>query len=137
VARLREPVGGREPGLHPARATNPRRRLKSTLSPNLDGVPNEGLTPRETATYCLRGQCREIQELTTSETKKQWVARKHAAIFVRQGEPRCPSDVRAMREEATRLRWKRCGIEAIFVDHFADAAQLLYEIGYCMHAGDG
>jgi hypothetical protein len=42
-----------------------------------------------------------------------------------------------MREEATRLRWKRCGIEAIFVDHFADAAQLLYEIGYCRQAGDG
>jgi hypothetical protein len=66
---------------------------------------------------------------------KQSQARKHAAIFVRQGEPACPDDVRAIREEATQRRWGRCGVEAIFVDHFADAAQLLYEIGYRKKVG--
>jgi hypothetical protein len=38
--------------------------------------------------------------------------------------------VRAEMEEAATRRWGRCGVQAIFVDHFADAAQLLYEIGY-------
>jgi hypothetical protein len=66
---------------------------------------------------------------------EQSPTRKHAAIFVRQGEPLCPVDVRAMREEATSRRWARCGVEAVFVDHFADAAQLLYEIGYRKHVG--
>lgn len=61
--------------------------------------------------------------------------RRHAAIFVRQGEPSCPPAVRAMREEATARRWGRCGVEAVFVDHYADAAQLLYEIGYRREAG--
>jgi hypothetical protein len=63
-------------------------------------------------------------------------AKQHAAIFVRQGEPSCPPEVRAMREEATAKRWGRCGVEAIFVDHYADAAQLLYEIGYRREAGE-
>ena len=58
-------------------------------------------------------------------------ARRHAAIFVRQGETAglTPS-VRWFREEAVRRRWGRCGVDAVFVDHFADAAQLLHEIGY-------
>jgi hypothetical protein len=55
---------------------------------------------------------------------------RHAAIFVRQGEPPCLPEVRAVREEAAAKRWGRCGVEAVFVDHYADAAQLLYEIGY-------
>jgi hypothetical protein len=55
---------------------------------------------------------------------------RHVAIFVRQGEPRASAAVRAAMEEAARRRWGRCGVQAIFVDHFADAAQLLYEIGY-------
>jgi hypothetical protein len=62
--------------------------------------------------------------------------RRHAAIFVRQGEPSCPPEVCAMREEATAKRWRRCGVEAIFVDHYADAAQLIYEIGYRRLAGE-
>lgn len=55
---------------------------------------------------------------------------RHAAIFVRQGEPEVPDPVREKMEEAAARRWGRCGVEAIFVDHFADAAQLLYEIGH-------
>jgi len=55
---------------------------------------------------------------------------RHAAIFVRQGEPEVPESVRSALEEAAAGRWARCGVEAIFVDHFADAAQLLYEIGH-------
>jgi hypothetical protein len=56
--------------------------------------------------------------------------RHHAAVFVRQGESlELPSGVRQGREDATARRWGRCGVEAIFVDHFADVAQLLREIG--------
>jgi hypothetical protein len=62
--------------------------------------------------------------------------KRHAAIFVRQGEPSCPPEVRSMREEATARRWGRCGVEAIFVDHYSDAAQLLFEIGYRREAGE-
>jgi hypothetical protein len=54
----------------------------------------------------------------------------HVAIFVRQGEQEVAGSVRAEMEEAAARRWGRCGVQAIFVDHFADAAQLLYEIGY-------
>jgi hypothetical protein len=61
---------------------------------------------------------------------------RHAAIFVREGEPNCPSAVRSVLEESARRRWERCGVEAIFVDHFADAAQLLYEIRYRRETGD-
>jgi hypothetical protein len=60
---------------------------------------------------------------------------RHAAIFVRQGEPKCLEPVRALLEEAAAKRWGRCGVEAIFVDHFADAAQLLYEIRHCRESG--
>ncbi len=56
--------------------------------------------------------------------------RKHAVVFVRQGDMEGAVDeIRAAREEAVAARWRRQGVEAIFVDHFADAAQLLYEIG--------
>lgn len=60
---------------------------------------------------------------------------RHAAIFVRQGEPEVPEAVRASMEEAAVRRWGRCGVRAIFVDHFADAAQLLYEIGHRRQVG--
>jgi hypothetical protein len=61
---------------------------------------------------------------------RQSGARRHAAVFVRQGDLDGAVDaVRTVREEAARRRWGRCGVEAIFVDHFGDAAQLLYEIG--------
>lgn len=60
---------------------------------------------------------------------------RHAAIFVRQGEPQVSASVRVAMEEAARRRWGRCGVQAIFVDHFADAAQLLYEISYRHQVG--
>lgn len=59
----------------------------------------------------------------------------HAAIFVRQGEPDSPPEVRLELERSAAKRWARCGVEAIFVDHFADAAQLLYEIAYRKRVG--
>jgi hypothetical protein len=67
---------------------------------------------------------------------RQSDARKHAAIFVRQGDERLPGEVRAALEEAALKRWARCGVEAVFIDHFADAAQLLHEIAYRRRAGD-
>lgn len=66
---------------------------------------------------------------------KAHVPPRHAAIFVRQGEPRVSESVRAEMEEAAVRRWGRCGVKAIFVDHFSDAAQLLYEIGHRNVAG--
>ena len=58
-------------------------------------------------------------------------SRRHAAVFVRQGDlEHATSVVRGGREEAIRRRWQRCGVEPVFVDHYSDAAQLLYEIGY-------
>lgn len=61
---------------------------------------------------------------------KQSNVRRHVAVFVRQGDLEGAADeVRTVREEAVAKRWGRCGVEAIFVDHFGDAAQLLYEIG--------
>jgi hypothetical protein len=62
---------------------------------------------------------------------RQSRARRHAAVFVREGDlDDDPAEVRAARERAAAKRWKRCGVECLFVDHFADAAQLLYEIAY-------
>ncbi len=62
--------------------------------------------------------------------------RKHAAVFVRQGDLEGAADeVRAARETAVARRWERQGVEAVFVDHFADAAQLAYEIGLRRHIG--
>lgn len=55
--------------------------------------------------------------------------RAHAVVFVRQADPETPQEVRSARECAVEARWRRLGVEAVFVDHFADAAQLLYEIG--------
>jgi hypothetical protein len=69
---------------------------------------------------------------------KQSSARTHAAIFVRQGETDGASaEVGAARERAAAKRWGRCGVQAIFVDHFADAAQLLYEIAHRHETGGG
>jgi hypothetical protein len=63
-------------------------------------------------------------------------ARRHAAVFVREGDlDDDKDDVRAARERAAVLRWGRCGVECLFVDHFADAAQLLYEIAHRRDSG--
>jgi SIR2-like domain len=57
--------------------------------------------------------------------------RRHAAVFVRQGDLELATPaVRSAREEAISKRWQRCGVEPGFVDHYADAAQLLHEIGH-------
>jgi SIR2-like domain len=62
--------------------------------------------------------------------------RRHAAIFVRQGDlEHATPAVRAAREEAIGKRWRRCGVEPAFVDHYADAAQLLYEIRHRRSVG--
>lgn len=61
---------------------------------------------------------------------------RHAAIFVREGEPNSAPAVRAALERSAAERWRRCGVESIFVDHFADAAQLLYEIRYRRESKD-
>jgi hypothetical protein len=62
--------------------------------------------------------------------------RQHAVVFIRQGDLEgAPGEVRVAREEAVARRWERQGVEAIFVDHFADAAQILYEIGLRRHDG--
>lgn len=69
---------------------------------------------------------------------KQSSARRHAAVFVRQADLEGAVDeVRAVREEAVAKRWSRCGVQAIFVDHFGDGAQLLYEIGLKRRERDG
>ena len=69
---------------------------------------------------------------------KQSPARRHAAVFVREGDlDEDVDEVRAARERAVAKRWGRCGVECLFVDHFADAAQLLYEIAHRRSAGDG
>jgi hypothetical protein len=58
-------------------------------------------------------------------------AKRHAAVFVRQGDlDGAVSVVRDAREQAISKRWQRCGVEPVFVDHYADAAQLLFEVGH-------
>jgi hypothetical protein len=66
---------------------------------------------------------------------EQSPARRHASVFVREGDLDGDTDkVRGARERAVAKRWGRCGVECLFVDHFADAAQLLYEIAHCRDA---
>ena len=52
------------------------------------------------------------------------------AIFVRQDtyEESVPAGVPAAREQAIRARWATVGVTAVFVDHYVDVAQLLYEM---------
>jgi hypothetical protein len=67
---------------------------------------------------------------------KQSSFHRHAAVFVREGESDRDSDeVCVVRERAAAKRWERCGVECLFVDHFADAAQLLYEIAHRRNVG--
>jgi hypothetical protein len=57
---------------------------------------------------------------------------RHAAVFIRQGDlDTATPAVRRAREHAIASRWGRCGVEALFLDHYADAAQLVHEIGLC------
>lgn len=55
--------------------------------------------------------------------------RGHVAVFVRQADAlHLSPTVRQGREDALARRWERCGVEVLFVDHFADVAQLLHEV---------
>lgn len=60
------------------------------------------------------------------------------AIFVRQDtyEEGVPAGVPAAREEAIRARWASVGVTAVFVDHYVDIAQLLYEMARAKELGD-
>ena len=59
------------------------------------------------------------------------------AIFVRQDtyEAGVPAGVPAAREEAVRARWATVGVTALFVDHYVDVAQLLYEMAHAKTLG--
>lgn len=60
------------------------------------------------------------------------------ALFVRQDtyEADVPAGVPAAREEAIRARWAAVGVTAVFVDHYVDVAQLLYEMARAKQLGD-
>jgi len=60
------------------------------------------------------------------------------AIFVRQDtyEEGVPAGVPAAREEAVRARWSAVGVTAVFVDHYVDVAQLLYEMARAKQLSD-
>jgi len=53
----------------------------------------------------------------------------HVAIFVRQGEPDLEPAVRASMELATRERWRRAHVTAVWADFYGEVAQCLHEIG--------
>jgi len=55
-------------------------------------------------------------------------SKRHWAVFVRQSEPAASEKVARARERALAARWLRCGVQTLFVDHFADVAQLVHEI---------
>jgi hypothetical protein len=60
------------------------------------------------------------------------------AIFVRQDtyEADVPAGVPAAREAAVEARWAAVGVTAVFVDHYIDVAQLLYEMARAKDRGD-
>jgi SIR2-like domain len=60
------------------------------------------------------------------------------AIFVRQDtyEKEVPPGVREARETAVRARWEKLGVIVVFVDHYVDVAQVLYEMGRAKRMGD-
>lgn len=61
------------------------------------------------------------------------------AIFVRQDtyEEKVPAGVPAAREQAVKARWAAVGVTAVFVDHYVDVAQLLYELARAKGLGSG
>lgn len=60
------------------------------------------------------------------------------AVFVRQGTytQDVPSGIPPAREEALRARWEAVGVVPVFVDHYVDVAQLMYEIARARQMGD-
>jgi hypothetical protein len=64
--------------------------------------------------------------------------RLRTAIFIRQ-EDQHHEPLKSTRERAISERWARCGVEPIFLDHYCDVAQLVYEIRlrrHCEIAGE-
>jgi hypothetical protein len=62
---------------------------------------------------------------------------RHVALFVRQpARDERAVKVRRFREDAVSERWKRCGVTAIFVDHYADIAQFVHEVSLQKEEGD-
>jgi hypothetical protein len=53
----------------------------------------------------------------------------HVAIFVRQGDPELEPAVRKSMEFATRERWRRAHVTAVWADFYGEVAQCLHEIG--------
>jgi hypothetical protein len=54
---------------------------------------------------------------------------RHVALFVRQAAPWLDPYVRRGLEMATKERWRRCGVEAVWADFFGESAQFIHEIG--------
>lgn len=55
-----------------------------------------------------------------------------AAIFIRQ-EDQLGEPLRSAREQAVSARWARCGVQPLFLDHYSDVAQFIYEVRYRRH----
>jgi SIR2-like domain len=56
-------------------------------------------------------------------------APRHLALFTRQASAHVAPAVRPSVEEATRARWERVGVDAVFADFFGELAQFLHEVG--------
>jgi hypothetical protein len=52
----------------------------------------------------------------------------HVALFIRQATPLLSPGIRLSLEEATRARWRRCGVEPVWADFFGESAQFIHEI---------
>jgi SIR2-like domain len=53
----------------------------------------------------------------------------HVAIFARQTDPEIPLPLREELERATSARWRRVGVEPLWIDFYGEAAQFLHELG--------
>jgi len=58
--------------------------------------------------------------------------RMRAAVFIRQ-EDQLEEPLRSSREQAVSARWARCGVQPLFLDHYSDVAQFVYEVRYRRH----
>lgn len=58
--------------------------------------------------------------------------RVRTAVFIRQ-EDQHHEPMKSSRERAISERWARCGVQPIFLDHYCDVAQLVYEIRLRRH----
>lgn len=66
--------------------------------------------------------------------RQQRQSRRHTAIFCRYGDGDLAQQrVHQAHERAAAARWARCGIDAVFVDHYTDVAQFLHEVILARH----